>query len=70
MFLHVVQGTLADSLLEDQVLQLMAVAVVLDSRCDLAEAVEEDLVVRTVLLVVPGGKGGERRTRECCCRTT
>jgi hypothetical protein len=34
----------------------MAVAVVFDSRGDLAEAVEEDLVVRTVLLIVPGGR--------------
>ena len=59
MFLHVVQGTLADPLLEDEVLQLMAVAVVLDSRSDLAEAVEEDLVIRTVLLIVPGEKERE-----------
>lgn len=54
MFLHVVQGTLGDPLLEDEVFQLMAVAVVFDSGCDFAEAVEEDLVICTVLLIVPG----------------
>lgn len=53
MFLHVVQGALSDSLLQDQVLQLVAIAVVLDASSDLTEAVQKDLIVRTVLLIIP-----------------
>lgn len=63
MLLHVVQRALRDSLLEDQVLQLMPVAAVLDAGRDLTEAVQEDLIVATVVFVIPAGdsraSGGE-----------
>lgn len=68
MFLHVVQRTLGDSLLENQVLQLMPVAAALDAGCDLAEAVQEDFIVATVVFIVPagesrasGGEGNDKR---------
>lgn len=53
MFLHVVQCTLCDSFLEDQVFQLMAIAIVLDPRSNLAKAVQKDLIVCTMLLIIP-----------------
>jgi len=53
MFLHIVQSTLGDALLQDEVFQLMAVTIVLDSCSYFTEAVQEDLVICTVLLIIP-----------------
>lgn len=53
MSLHVVQSTLCDSFLENEIFQLMAVAVVFDSRGDFAEAIQEHFVICAVLFVVP-----------------
>lgn len=66
MFLHVVQSTLSDPLLQDQVLELMAVAVVLDAGSDLAEAVQEDLIVCAMLLIIPAGQRAKTTTSEEC----
>lgn len=53
MLFHVVQGTLSDSLLQDEVLQLMTIAVVLDTGSNLAEAIQEDFVIPTMVFIVP-----------------
>lgn len=53
MFLHVVQSALRDSFLENEIFQLMAVAVVLDPGGDFAETVQKHFVVGAVLLIVP-----------------
>lgn len=53
MLFHVVQGTLGDSLLQDEVLQLMTIAVVLDTSSNLAEAIQEDFVIPTMVFIVP-----------------
>lgn len=53
MLFHVVQGILGDSLLQDEVLQLMTIAVVLDTGSNLAEAIQEDFVIPTVVFIVP-----------------
>lgn len=53
MLFHVVQGTLGDSLLQDEVLQLMTIAVVLDTGSNLAEAIQEDFVIPTMVFIVP-----------------
>lgn len=53
MSLHVVQGTLCDSFLENKILQLMAIAVIFDSSCDFTEAIQKHFVICTMLLVVP-----------------
>lgn len=53
MFLHVVQCTLCDSFLENKIFQLMAIAVIFDSRSDFTEAIQKHFVICTVLLVVP-----------------
>lgn len=53
MFLHVVQCTLSDSFLENKVFQLMTIAVILDSSCDFAEAIQKHFVLRAVLLIIP-----------------
>ena len=56
VLLHVVQGTLGDALLQNQILQLMPIAVVLDAGCNFTEAVQEDLIITTVIFIIPGGK--------------
>lgn len=56
MLLHIVKCALGDSLLENQVLQLMPVAVVLDAGCYLTEAVQEDFIIATVVFIIPGRK--------------
>lgn len=56
MFLHVVQCTLSDALLKNEVFELMAVAVVFNSSCDFTETVQKHLVFCAVLLVVPENK--------------
>lgn len=70
---HVVQRTLGDSLLENQILQLMPVAAVLDAGGDLTEAVQEDLVIAAVVFVVPAGgsraSGGEGNGKHASCRS-
>lgn len=53
MLLHVVQSILRDSFLENEVLQLVAVAVVFDPRGDFAETVQKHFVVSAVLFIVP-----------------
>lgn len=53
MFLHVVQCTLRDSFLENEIFQLMAVVVIFDPSSDFAETIQKHFVVCTVLLVVP-----------------
>lgn len=53
MFLHVVQCTLCDSLLENEIFQLMAIAVIFDTSSNFTEAIQKHFVIRTVLLVVP-----------------
>lgn len=53
MLLHIVQSTLCDSLLENKIFQLVAVAVVFDSSSDLAEAIQKHFVISTVLFIVP-----------------
>lgn len=53
MLLHVVQCILCDSFLENQIFQLMAIAVVFDSSSNFTEAIQKDLVVRTVLFIIP-----------------
>lgn len=53
MSLHVVQRTLRDSFLENEIFQLMAIAVVFDPCGDFAEAIQKHFVVCAVLFVVP-----------------
>lgn len=53
MLLHVVQGILGNSLLQDEVLQLVTVAVVLDTCSNFAEAIQEDFVVPTMVFIIP-----------------
>lgn len=53
MFLHVVQSTLSDSLLENEIFQLVAVAVIFDSSSDFTEAIQEHFVIGTVLFIIP-----------------
>lgn len=53
MFLHVVQGALCDSFLENKIFQLVAVAVVFDSSSDFTEAIQKDFVISTVLFIIP-----------------
>lgn len=53
MFLHIVQSTLCNSLLQDEVFKLMTIAVVLDSCSYFTEAVQEDFVICAVLLIIP-----------------
>lgn len=53
MFLHVVQSTLSDSLLENEIFQLVAVAVIFDSSSNFAEAIQEHFVIGTVLFIIP-----------------
>lgn len=53
MLLHVVKSVLCDSLLENQVFQLMTIAVVFDPSSDFAETVQKHFVVGTVLFIVP-----------------
>lgn len=53
MLFHVVQGILGDSLLQDEILQLMTIAVVLDTGSNFAEAIQEDFVIPTMVFIVP-----------------
>lgn len=53
MFFHVVQSTLSDSLLENKIFQLVAVAVIFDTSGDFTEAVQEHFVISTVLFIIP-----------------
>ncbi len=53
MFLHIVQSTLGDALLQDEVFQLMSITIILDSSSYFTEAVQKDLVICTVLLIIP-----------------
>lgn len=53
MFLHVVQRTLCDSFLENEIFQLMTVAVIFDSSSDFTEAIQKHLLICTMLLVIP-----------------
>lgn len=53
MFLHIVESTLCDSLLENKIFQLVAVAVVFDSSSDFAEAIQKHFVISTVLFIIP-----------------
>lgn len=53
MFLHVVQGTLCDSFLENKIFQLMAIAVIFDSSSDFTEAIQKHFVICAMLFVVP-----------------
>lgn len=53
MFLHVVQCTLCDSLLENKIFELMPVAVIFDTSSDFTEAVQKHFVICTVLLIIP-----------------
>ena len=50
---HVVKGILRNSLLKDEIFQLMAVAVVLYTRCYFTEAVQENFIISAVLLIIP-----------------
>lgn len=50
---HVVQGILGDSPLQDEVLQLMTIAVVLDASSNFAEAIQEDFVISTMVFIIP-----------------
>lgn len=59
MLLHVVQSVLRDSFLENEVFQLMAIAVIFDPSGDFAETVQKHFVVCAVLFIVP--EGMERR---------
>lgn len=53
MFFHVVQSILGDSLLQDEILQLVSIAVVLDTSSNFAETIQEDFVIPTVVFIVP-----------------
>lgn len=53
VFLHVVQGILCDTLLQDEVFQLVSVAVVLDAGCDLTETVQEHFIISAVFIIIP-----------------
>lgn len=53
MLFHVVEGVLRNSLLKNEVFQLMAIAVVLYSCCYFTEAVEENFIISTVFLIIP-----------------
>lgn len=55
MLFHVVQGILGDPLLQDEILQLMTIAVVLDTSSNFAEAIQEDFVISTMVFIVPRG---------------
>lgn len=53
VFFHVVQCTLCDPLLKNEVLQLVTVTVILDTSGDFAKAVQEHFIICTVLLIIP-----------------
>lgn len=57
MLLHVIKCILGNSLLENQILQLVPIAVVLDAGCYFTEAVQEDFVIATVIFIIPTRKG-------------
>lgn len=53
MFLHVVQSTLRDAFLENEILQLMAVDIIFDPGSNFTEAIQKHFVICAVLLVIP-----------------
>lgn len=60
---HVVKRTLGDSLLENQILQLVPIAVVLDASGYFTEAVQEDFIIAAVIFIIPRWKEQSLRVR-------